>query len=347
MRVLATGANGHLGANVTRALLKRGHHVVPFVRRGADLRGLEGLGLEYVYGDVLDRDSMIAAAKGCDAIIHMAAVYRYWAKDLQEIMQPALEGTRNAFAAAKEAGIRRMVYTSTVWTVGVGEHPNELHDAQDWNDDARNPYAAAKTQAEREAWQLADEHDIEMISFCPGGMIGPYDYRVTPSMVMIGHVLNGTAPVYKGGLSFVDVRDVAEVHAAAVDSETTGKRYVAAGTNITIEDNAQQIAELTGIRSMRLPGGRSALQMVAALSEFASKFTGSAPLITRELADELGDRYMYYDSGDTYRAFGVIPTKHKDALVDSIRWMIHAGQVKPKVAARLAPQFPPDPEWVA
>src|SRR4051812_7932252 len=157
MRVLTTGANGHLGANVARSLLARGHEVVPLVRQGADLRGLQGLGLEVVYGDVMDQNSLTQAAQGCDVMIHMAAPYQYWAKDPNEILKPAPEATRNALTAAKEAGIKRVVYTSTIWAIGLSKDPHTPLTADVWNDDARNPYAVSKVLAEREGWRLANE----------------------------------------------------------------------------------------------------------------------------------------------------------------------------------------------
>jgi dihydroflavonol-4-reductase len=301
MRVLITGANGHLGANVARALLKHGYEVIPFVRQNADLRGLNGLGLEYRYGDVMDQQSLIAAAEGCDVLIHMAATYRYWATDPQEILQPALIGTRNAMSAAKEAGIGRVVYTSTIWAVGVGKCPEEIRTPTDWNEDARNPYAVAKTQAEREAWRMADELGLEMISICPSGLLGPYDYRITPSTDVIRGLINGTTPVYKGGLSYVDIGKVAEIHARAVEMGKVGERYIAAGENMLVSKYGEIITKLTGSKPPHIPGGRIALQTVAALAEMGSALTKSAPLITRALADEIGDRYMYYDSEKTYR----------------------------------------------
>jgi dihydroflavonol-4-reductase len=103
-RILVTGANGHLGANIIRSLLKRGYEVVPFVRPSSDLRGLAPLNLTYAFGDVMDESSLLSAADGCDVIIHTAAVFRFWAEDPADIMQPALEGTRNIFNAAQKNG---------------------------------------------------------------------------------------------------------------------------------------------------------------------------------------------------------------------------------------------------
>ena len=117
-RILVTGANGHIGANTVRSLLRRGYDVVPFVRTTSDVRGLEKLGLSYQYGDVMDYPSLVRAVDGCDAIIHHATMYRLWAKNPEDILQPAIVGTQNVFKAAQETQVRRLVYTSSVAAVG-------------------------------------------------------------------------------------------------------------------------------------------------------------------------------------------------------------------------------------
>jgi dihydroflavonol-4-reductase len=343
MRVLATGANGHLGANVVRALLKRGYQVVPFVRQGSDLRGLEGLGLEYVYGDVMDEAALVAAAEGCDAMIHMAAVFRFWKRDPAELIQPALVGTRNAFAAAKAAGIRRVVFTSSCWAVGVSNRPDKILTAKEWNEDARSPYAVAKTESERAAWRLAEQLGIDMIAICPSGLLGPYDYRMTPSTSLIASYVNGTTPIYAGGVNYADICEVAEVHAGAVEHGKPGERYLATGENLPVSRYGEIIERLTGTKPRTLPGGRTALQLVAVLSEFGSSFTRAEPLISRAVAGEVGGRYMYYDSTNTTREFGIPFSGAEQAIAACIRWLLHIGQIKPALAATLAGKFPPDP----
>jgi dihydroflavonol-4-reductase len=345
MRVLATGANGHLGANVVRSLLRRGYQVVPFVRRGADLRGLDQVGLDYAYGDVMDEHSLCTAAEGCDVMLHMAATYRYWMRDPANISLPALVGTRNAFAAAKAAGMRRMVYTSSNLAVGLSERPDKVLTHKDWNQNARNPYTIAKIESEREAWRLADKMGIEMIAICPTGLIGPYDYRVTPSSDTVRSLINGTAPLYEGAINFVHVGEAAEVHAGAVEGGKPGERYITAGDNAPLSHYGEVIASLTGEKPFTLPGGRRALQFLASVSELASSITRSEPLLTRDLADEVGGRYMYYDCSNTTRDFGITFSGSEKVVSEGIRWLLKIGQIKPKLAVKLAERLPPDPSW--
>ncbi len=347
MRVLVTGANGHVGANISRSLLKRGHEVVPFVRTTSDLRGLAPLNLTYVYGDVLDERSLLAAAKDCDVIIHTAAVYRYWAKNPDDIMKPALVGARNMFNAAKEAGVKRVVYTSSVWAVGLSKDPNVLLTPEDWNDDSQNPYAIAKTQAEQEAWRLSDEFGIPMISICPNGVFGPYDYRPTPSSILLRDLVNGTQMTLNAGIAFVDARDVGEIHAMAVTEGEPGKRYIVSGENMLLRDLGQLIEKQTGYTLRHVGLGRTSFSLMAGMMELAAKVTNTEPALTRDFVHDLVERYMYTDCQETWDTFAYQPRKPEVMVSDAIRWLLYIGEIKADRAAQLADKFPPDPEWGA
>ena len=230
-RVFITGANGHIGAHTTREVLKRGHEVVPFVRKTSDLRGLEGLNLDYHYGDIMDPASVEAAVAGCDTVIHLAAVYKVWDSDDRAILDPALIGVRNVFDAGQKAGVRRLIYVSSAASVGSSRNPDDLRTSEDWNDEAENAYYVGKTNSEREAWKLAESSGIPMLSFCPTFVLGPLDYRVTPSNGFIRDLLDGDQTTYPGGINLVHVQDVAFVLASAIERGTPGGRYIVAGTN--------------------------------------------------------------------------------------------------------------------
>ncbi|HET6769586.1 MAG TPA: NAD-dependent epimerase/dehydratase family protein, partial [Chitinophagaceae bacterium] len=225
-KILVTGANGHLGANTIRSLLKRNYHVNVFVRENSDLRGLSGLPVTYYYGDVRDPEALTKAAMGCDAIIHHAAVYKIWAKTPAEIMEPAIEGTRNLFGAAVIAGIKRIVYTSSTYAVGVSGDSKHLLTEKDWNDQDNTSYGIAKTQSERIAWELAEKNRIPMIVLCPAAIYGRYDYRVTPSHRLLVDIFKGMGMTVNSALSYVDARDAGELHALAVHEGRTGERYI-------------------------------------------------------------------------------------------------------------------------
>ncbi|KAA3660957.1 MAG: NAD-dependent epimerase/dehydratase family protein [Chloroflexi bacterium] len=344
-RILVTGANGHIGTNIIRSLLKRNYDVVPFVRKTSDLRGLSPLGLTYAYGDVMDENSLIAAAEGCDVIIHTAAVYKYWAKDPDEIMQPALIGTRNIFNAAKAVGTKRIVYTSSVWAMGTSGDPDVPLTTKDWNDHSENPYALAKTKSERAAWQLAETNDIPMIAICPNGVFGPYDYRPTATQETLRDLVNGLLFTFDSGVGYADVRDVAEIHAIAVTQGEPGQRYGVSGENLLLRELGALIGKLTGFTPMHIGLGRTTFAMIARLTEFAAKVTRSKPLITSALIHDLNKRYLFMDCEETWRTFDYRPISSEKMVSDAIRWLHHIGEVKPKRARQLVEGYAPDMEW--
>jgi dihydroflavonol-4-reductase len=344
-RILVTGANGHLGANTVRSLLRRGYDVTSFMRHNTDRRSLTGLDLAYRYGDVMDRDSLIAAFAGCDVVIHTAAPYTTWAKKADDIIQPAVVGTRNVLAAAQETGIRRLVYTSSIAAVGYARDPNRPRTEQDWHEDARATYFVAKLQAEREALRLSEELGVPTIRLCPAMAYGPYDYRITPSSKLMLMLINDGL-MYEGGDSLVDIRDVAEVHAAAVEQGEPGQRYVYGGASLHRRDLAAIITRYTGITPRSLPGGRRVALIVARLLELMAKVTGSPPAFTWGDVYESVDRYGYLDASLAIQTFGIVPRSAEETVRDCIRWLLHLGAIKVTIPDKLLASLPPDPEWL-
>jgi len=346
-RVLVTGANGHLGANTVRALLGHGHEVVAFVRPAADLRGLAGLDVDYAQGDVLDRASLVAAASGCEAIIHSAAVFAYWSRNPDKILQTGLSGVENVFAAAAQNGVRRIVYTSSTYAIGFSDDIDRPRAADQWNQDAHSLYAIAKTRSEQAAWRLADETGIPMISLCTAGMWGPYDYRVTPAMRWIQGLVNGWLPVIDTAGSFVDVRDSAEAHARAVTLGQPGQRYVISAQDLTMVDIADIVRRLTGVRYLHLRLGKRLTLLAADLFELAGRLTGWQPITTRGFIEEAYERCLVADGSLANKTFGLQPRKADVIIADSIRWLLHINAIWSWRARRLRDSFPPDPGWPA
>ncbi len=344
-RVFITGANGHIGANTVRSLLRHGHEVVPFVRRNADLRGIEKLGLKYRYGDIMDCESLRAAAEGCDAIIHTATLVKIWAKNPDEIMQPALVGTRNVFTVAKQMGIGRVVYTSSVGAVGPAQTPNTLRTESDWDEDVQNPYYVAKLRSEQEALHLSETLIVPTIRLCPAYVLGPYDYRITPSTAVILGLINGTRPTWVGGWNVVDVRDVAEVHAAAVDCGEPGQRYVVGGANLHLIEVGQLIQRLTEITPKHFGGRRRFSLLMGRLLELGAQMTSSQPALSYSDAHDAIERYWYFDCTLTNQTFGLAPRGGKETIRDCIRWLLHTSAIRVSLPRHLSEKLAPDPEW--
>lgn len=344
-RVLVTGANGHIGSNTVRSLLGLGHEVVPFVRRTSDLRGLEGLGLECRYGDVRDYESLAAAVDGCGAVIHHAAVYKGWAKNPdEEIIQPGVIGTQNIFQACSKAGIQRLVYTSSAVAVGTFDNPNKRKTETDWSEGSRFPYAVEKVEGEREAVRLSESLGVPTIRILPCGVLGPYDYRVTPTTRILADLLNGRGVTYTGGINYVDVRDVADAHASAIENGEPGQRYIVGGDNIDYRDLRELIRDITGVKPRHVANNRLMLS-IASLMELAAKAMRTEPFVTRDAAVLFVGKYWYYDCSLANSAFGLKPRPVKQVIEDAIRWLLFVGKVKPKVADRLTHRLRPDPYW--
>ena len=345
MRVLLTGANGHLGSNLARALLAHGYQVVAFTRPGADMRGLAGLALEHAKGDVLDRESLIAAAAGCQVIIHSAGIFRYWENDGADIVGTAIHGAQNVFAAAHAAGIERLIFTSSTYAIGSTSDMSEILTVDSWNDNAQTPYAIAKTEGEREAWRQSEKYGVPMVAICSAGHWGRYDYRITPAMRWIRGFVNGTIPVVDVGGGFVDVRDSAEAHVRAITLGQPGKRYVVSGANLHMRDIAAIIERLTGTRHISVNIGKGPALLAAGLLEMVAKISRRPPLTTRAFIREQLGRYQCADPSLANETFGFTPRNSEEMITDAIRWLLYLGAIHGRKAHRLAVHFPPDVEW--
>jgi dihydroflavonol-4-reductase len=335
MKVLVTGANGHIGSNVVRSLISQDYQVKAFIRKSSDTRGLDGLDIEYCYGDVMNAESLEQAVIGCDAIIHLAAVYKTIAKTPEEIVEPAIEGAKNVFAAAHKAGIKRVVYTSSIASIGFSYDQNKLLTGNDWNQDAQNPYYIAKTQSERAAQELAKKFDIHLVVICPAIVLGANDYRVTPSNQIVMDWINGSGQTYLGGMNVVDVRDVADFHVAALTKGENCRRYIAGGENCVVKDLGQTVTRLTGRKPMHLPTSRGTTLFAAKIVEKFCKLFGLTPPFTYDLIYEVSERWGFYDFQDSIDAFGITPRKSEESLKASINWLLETGKIKPGIVDKV------------
>lgn len=344
-RVLITGANGHIGANLVRACLAAGHDVVGFVRCGSDQRGIAGLPISLSYGDIRDRKAVEAAVRGCDAVMHLAAVYNTVSQDPEVVIRPAVEGAENVLRAAAACGISRVVYTSSVAAIGFDESPDKPRTGADWNDKSEGAYYVAKTRSERRAWELAESLSVPMVVLNPGGVVGQYDYRVTPSTRYIVQMLNGVGITIPGGLTYVDVRDVADAHVRALDRGVPGERYPVSGPNLTFRELARALTGLAGGRVPHLPLPRWAIGLAIGLVEWGMRLVGQRPLVTRGEVREVLGRYAFLDTNRTRDVLGMTFRSPEEYLDQTIRWIVFRKFVRASVARRLEGRFAPDPEW--
>jgi dihydroflavonol-4-reductase len=332
------------GAHVVRSLLQRGYQVTAFVRPNSDRRGLEGLNLDYCFGDIMDRAALTAACGGCEAAIHTAAVYRTWAKNHADIFQLALVRTRNILEAARETGLQRVVYTSSIAALGFAIHPNQPRTENDWQNDAHTPYTFAKTKSEQEAVRLAKQYKVPLIRICPTMVIGPRDYRITPSMSFIAEMVND-GMFFEGGQNIVDIRHVGELHAAALEKGEPGGRYIGGGCNLHQRDFAEILGRLTGITPKYYPNSRAMLLMAAWLMEKTAVLSRKEPALSFDVAHESINRYAYVDSTFTANTFSLATRPVEETLRDAVRWLLYMDKIKKQIPEQLLEALQPDPAW--
>jgi len=322
MQVLITGANGHIGAHVVRACEERGHNVVALVRKGADLKGLEGTRAETRIGDIRDKQSLLSAAEGADAIIHLATLYKLEASNPQEIIGPAVEGTRNILEVAAELGIKRVVYTSSMAAVGATASPESPRRGDEWSEPPESSYARGKLESERLAQSMARELKIDLVSICPTMVVGPGDYRMTPSSEMILGLLEGKTPTVPGGFNVVAVEDVARVHAMALERGEPGKRYIVGSDNLTSREMASIVANYGGTKPpAHVPIPRPVIMGVVGISKAVHKLLGrEQPEILKMMEDSYA-MFSHYDIRETVETFGYEPIPSKRALESAVDWL--------------------------
>jgi len=228
VKAVVTGANGFVGSAIVRQLLDSGYEVRALVREKSNRRSIEGLPIEICIGDIRDQSSLTRAMSGCQALFHVAADYRLWVRNPDEMYETNVNGSLNVMRAAAEAGVERIVYTSSVATLGLnrdGTPANEQTRAT--LDDMIGPYKRSKYLAEAEVRRLADELELPVVIVNPSTPVGPRDVRPTPTGQMILQAARGRMPAYVDtGLNLVHVDDVALGHLQALERGAIGQCYI-------------------------------------------------------------------------------------------------------------------------
>ena len=334
MTTLVTGAAGFLGSHVARQLVARGESVRVLMRASSNNRAISDLSLEYVTGDLRDSASLQRAMDGMKRVFHVAADYRLWAKNPQEIYDSNVGGTKNLLAAAKSAGIEQLVYTSTVATIAVDrpELPNEFTDAK--LEEMIGNYKRSKWMAEQEVLQAARE-GLPAIVAMPTTPVGPWDWKPTPTGRIILDFLNGKMPGYvETGLNFVGAEECAAGHLLVSEKGKVGERYLLGAENLTLKGLLDVLAEITGLRapSMKIPHGVAL--GVAYVESALSRLVGKEPQIPVE-GVKIAQHKMFVDASRAVRELGFQPGSVASALERAVRWYQANGYVKPGRAKKM------------
>ena len=332
-RVLVTGAGGFIGSAVTRRLLDRGLEVVALVEPGADTGNLETVDVKQVVGDLRELASVQKAVSGCRAVFHVAALYRFWAKDPGDFYSVNVGGTRNVLAAAAEAGVERLVYTSTVGTLGLEQVSGALSaDEQSFPEihHLYGSYKRSKYVAEHEVLRAAAQ-GLSVSLALPTFPLGPGDRAPTPTGKLVLDFLNGRIPGYVDTvLNVVHVDDVAEGHVLALEKGRTGRSYILGGENVPLERVLAELASITGLPRPKLKVPRSVSLAVAGVSELVEgRVLRRHPSIPLEAA-RMSTSTMSFDDTRARTELGYTTRPAVQALEASARFFIDTGVVTPR-----------------
>jgi len=325
--VLVTGATGHLGYNLVRHLRDHGYAVRAGVRNSADrVRNapLIDLGVELVDADLDRPDTLAAAAEGVEGVFQVAAVVQFWAKDPErEIIEPSVNGGLNVLEAARAAGVKRVVFTSSLAAIGIHSTEENPLTEDDWNQNPLTAYAVAKTRAERRAWEFAEQHGLDMVVINPTTIIGPGVYRHTPITLMMDMVLRGWVPfVLPSDTSYVDARDIASGMRLAFENPDASGRYLLSADFVPMVELMRLMEEgVPGVRTPRRVFPLKLLPLLVAGDYLAAKLLKWDRQITREMLPEFAGKTMYCSSAKAIGELGWSPRAISDSVADTVRWI--------------------------
>jgi len=343
MDVLVTGATGFVGANVARLLLSDGYRVRVLARPASSLKALEGCPVEVVRGDKTAPDVLATAraqrwdpAEVLRVLIseEVTGDYRLWARDPAEIYRTNVEGTRTVLETCALAGVERVVYTSSVGTLGLPAEGGPGTETTPVSlDDMIGPYKRSKFLAERVAEEYA-ARGLPVVIVNPSAPFGPWDVKPTPTgQMVLDYLLGRMFATLDTGLNLVHVADVARGHLLAASLGRPGEKYILGGENHSLTEVFHVLEGITGIRAPRLRAPHALVHMVALASEALACATGHPPRVPLTGA-RLARKHMYFSPEKAVRELGLFQTPVEQALRDAVDWFVVHGYAPPPPAYR-------------
>jgi dihydroflavonol-4-reductase len=327
---LVTGASGFVGSALVRKLIAAQHQVRVLLRPASNRRNIEGLPVEVALGDLADNSSLERALDGCAALFHVAADYRLWARHPKQIYQSNVAGTVNIMQAALKAGVKRIVYTSSVATLGLHADGSPADENTPVAlDDMIGHYKRSKFLAEAEVKRMIAGQRLPAVIVNPSTPVGPRDIKPTPTGRMVLDAACGRTPAYVDtGLNLVHVDDVAQGHLLAFDRGVVGERYILGGRNMTLQEILTEVARISGEKPPRMKLPHNLVLPIAYLSEAWAWLTdGSEPRATVD-GVRLSKKYMYFSIDKARRELGYKPRPVEEALKDAVDWFRDNGYCK-------------------
>jgi dihydroflavonol-4-reductase len=326
--ILVTGAGGFVGYAVVRELIRRGARVRAALRAGSAREHLRGLGVEIAEADLRDAGAVASAMRGIRQLYHVAADYRLWALNPEDIVANNVSMTRTVMQAAAAAGVERIVYTSSVATLKPGEFAQPGHeDAPLTPESAVGAYKRSKVLAERLVEEMA-AGGLPVVIVNPSAPIGPGDVKPTPTGRIILEALAGRIPAYVDtGLNLVHVDDVAAGHVLAMEKGAPGRRYLLGGDNVPLSAFLAEIAARAGRVAPRFCLPYWSVYPVAVGAEAVARVTRREPFVTRD-GLKMAKARMYFTSARAMTELGYRPRPHDTGLDDAIAWFRANGYLR-------------------
>ena len=323
MRALVTGASGFVGSAVARALVAQGGDVRVLLRAGSDRRNVHGLDVEIVEGDLTDGQSLARALKGCDALYHLAADYRLWALEPESLYRVNVDATEALMRLAGEAGVGRIVYTSSVAALGLTKDGSPATETTPAHLEAMiGDYKRSKYLAEQAVRRLIAEEDLPIVIVNPSAPVGPRDVKPTPTGRMIVEAASGAMPAFVDtGLNLAHVDDIAEGHLLAYERGKIGEGYILAGENMTLAEILATIAEICDRRPPRVKIPHDLLWPLAYGAEGWARLRRSEkePFITLD-GLRMSKKKMFFSHAKAAAELGYSPRPARQGLEDAIAW---------------------------
>jgi dihydroflavonol-4-reductase len=332
MDVLVTGATGFVGANVARLLVADGYRVRILARPSSSLEALSGCRVEIFRGDILDPQALAPALAGCGLVFHVAADYRLWAKDAREIYRNNVDGTRSVLEACARARVGRVVYTSSLGTIGLPSDGSPGTETTPVTlEDMIGDYKRSKFLAERVAEEFAAA-GLPVVIVNPSNPIGPWEVKPTPTgRLVLDYLLGRTFATLDTGLNLIHVADVARGHLLAARLGRVGERYILGAENLSLSGIFRMLERVTGIRAPRLRLPYRLVYLLALANEGLARATGHPPRVPLS-GVRMARKHMYVSADKAVRELGLFQTPVEQALRDAVDWFVAHGYAPPPPA---------------
>ena len=326
--VLVTGANGHVGYTLTKLLVERGYNVRASVRDKENkelTKNLNEFDVEIVSLDLMKPETIEPAMENIDGVFQVAAVYKSWARNPEdEIINPSIIGGINVLESAHNAGVKKIIFTSSTAAIGRSGPNGRALTEKDWNSESKHPYSYAKTEAEKRAWDFSREMDLDMVVMNPTAVIGPYFHRHTPSTFLFDKILKDELPrLPPQTFGYVDVRDVALAHIFAYENKNAEGRHILCTTCL---DGFELMDIIKNVDpEIKVPTKIAPMWQIRLYARFETtkSWFGYTPALSSETVKEYMGKITNYDSNKAKGVLGWNPMDIEDSVRDTLNWIKH------------------------